>query len=121
MERRGVCSRRDLDDKGLGKSKVLCSSSGVKLPMVNYHAGFPVLFAPGRQISGYQPASRSSRTTLASTFPYCLFLIASSYLAHFLTHFVGCPRFHLAGSWTVGLALGGAESRRGDVAVGFFG
>ena len=25
---------RDLDDKGFGQNRVLCSSSGVKLPMV---------------------------------------------------------------------------------------
>ena len=32
---------RDLDDKGLGQNKVLCSSSGVKLPTVNCHCRLP--------------------------------------------------------------------------------
>ena len=80
---------RDLDDKGLGQNKVLCSSSGVELLMVNYHAGSPALPAPGRQISGYPPAS-GSRTTL-TRIPLChLFLIASflsPHLARFLARF----------------------------------
>ena len=121
MERGGVCSRKDLDDKGIGQSKVLCSSSGVELPMINYHAGFLPLSASGKQISGYPPASGSNRTTLAWTPPCHLFLVASSYLARFLARLVGCPSFCLAVSWTVGLAMGGAESRGGDVAVGFLG
>ena len=49
--------------------------SEVKLPMVNYYAGFPTLLVPRRQISGYLPAS-SSRTTLTRIFLYCLFLVA---------------------------------------------
>ena len=75
MERGGVCLRRDLDDKELGQSKVLCSSSKVELPMVNDHTDFPALSVPGKQISGYPPASSSSRTTLIQTPPYCLFLV----------------------------------------------
>ena len=38
-----TCSRRDLDDEGLGQNKVIYSFSEVKLPIVNYHADFPVL------------------------------------------------------------------------------
>ena len=34
IEREKVCSRWDLDDKEFGQNKVLCSSSGVELPMV---------------------------------------------------------------------------------------
>ena len=47
--------------------------------MVNYHAGSPALPAPGRQISGYPPAS-GSKTTLTRIPPCYLFLIASSLL-----------------------------------------
>ena len=50
--------------------------SGVKLPMVNYHVGFPTLPAPGRQISGYPPTS-GSRTALTQIPPYRLFFVAS--------------------------------------------
>ena len=98
--------RKDLDDKGLGQNKVLCSSSGVKLLIVNYHAGFPALPAPGRQISGYLPAS-GSRTTLTRIPPYYLFLVASSLLPHLarvLARPVGRPRFRFRGS--VGLTVG---------------
>ena len=65
IEKRGVFSRRDLGDKGLSQIKVLCSSSKIEMPMVNYHVGFPVLPAPEKQISGYLPASGSSRSILA--------------------------------------------------------
>ena len=68
---------RELDDKGLGQNKVLCSSSGVKLLMINYHAGSLALPAPGRQISGSPPAS-GFRTTLTRILPCLLFLVASS-------------------------------------------
>ena len=106
--------------------------------MVNYHAGFPAaLSAPGRQISGYPPVS-GSRTTLTQI-PSChfflvassllllpcrLFLVVSSlspHLARFLAHPVGRPCFCFAGSGIVGLAMGGAESRGADIAVGFSG
>ena len=80
--------------------------------MVNYYAGSPAaLPAPGRQISGYLPAS-GSRTTLTRISLYCLFLVASSlsplfyclflvasslslHLARFLARFAGrlCFRF----------------------------
>ena len=89
MEGEEVCSKRDLDDKGLGQSKVLCSFSGVKLPMVNYHAGFLALPAPERQISNYPPAFGSRRTTLTWTPPCRLFLVAFSLsprLARLLAH-----------------------------------
>ena len=121
IERGEVCLRRDLDDKRLGQSNVLYSFSEVKLLMVNYHVGFPVLSVPGKQIFGYPPAFSSSRITLTRTPPCRLFLIASSYLARFLTRLVGRPCFRLAWSWTVGLAMGGPESRGANVAVGFSG
>ena len=106
--------------------------------MVNYYAGSPAMLpAPGRQISGYPPAS-GSRTTLtrillchlflvASSLlplPCCLFLVSPSlspYLVRFLARPVGRPHFRFAGSWIVGLAMGGAKSRGADVAVGFSG
>ena len=64
-----------MDDKGLGQSEVLCSSSEVELLMVNYHAGFPALPALEKQISGYPPASGSSRITLTRT-PPCRLTLA---------------------------------------------
>ena len=54
----------------------------------------------------------------------CLFLIASSLLPHlvrFLARPVGCSRFYLAGSLTIGLAIGGTVSMAGEVAIGFLG
>ena len=72
----GLVQRRDLDDKGLGQNKVLYSSSGVKLPMVNYHTGSPAFLVTGRQIFGYPPAS-GSRTALTRILPCRLFLDAS--------------------------------------------
>ena len=115
--------RRNLDDKKLGQSKVLCSFLEVELPMVNYHAGFPVLPTPEKQISDYPPASGSSKTILTRTPSYRLFFVASSYLACFLTCLVCRPRFCFRGSvgLTVGLAMGEAESRRADIAVAFSG
>ena len=72
-----VWSIRDLDDKGLGQNKILCSFSGVKLPIVNYYAGsLAALPALRRQISGYPPASYS-RTALTWIPPYCLFFVVS--------------------------------------------
>ena len=70
---------RDLDDKGLGQNKVLCSSSRVKLLMVNYHAGSLALPAPGKQISGY-PRTSGSKTILTRIPLYYLFLVAFSLL-----------------------------------------
>ena len=77
--------------------------------MVNYHAGSLALPAPGRQISGYPPAS-GSRTTLTRIPPCRLFLVASSlsplpcrlFLVASLGAllFAGRPRFRLAGSLT---------------------
>ena len=40
--------RRDLDNKGYGQNKVLCSFSEVELPIVNEHAGSPMLPATER-------------------------------------------------------------------------
>ena len=56
--------------------------------------------------------------------PCCLFFVASSLLPHlvrFLVRLVGCLRFHLAGSLIVGLAIDGAVSMAGKVAVGLSG
>ena len=102
-----------MNDRGLGQNKVLYSFSRVELPMVNYHAGFPTLSAPGRQIFGFLPAS-GSRTAL-TRIPLCrLFFVASSlslHLAHFLVRLVGHPCFCFAESWIIGLAISGAEFR----------
>ena len=89
--------------------------SRVKLLMINYYVGFLMLLMPGRQISSYLPAS-GSRIALTRIFLCRLFLVASlglsSYLARFLAHLVGCPRFHFVESWIVGLAMSGAGSPR---------
>ena len=76
MDKRGTCSRRDLVEEGLGQNKALCSFLGLELPMVNYHAGFPALAAPKRQISSYLPAF-GSRIALTWILPCYLFLVAS--------------------------------------------
>ena len=68
--------RRDLDDKGLDQNKVLYSSSGAELPMVNYYIDSPTLPTPGRQISGYPPAS-GFKTTLTRISLSRLFFVAS--------------------------------------------
>ena len=76
VERGGVCLIKDLVDEGLGQNKVLYSSSGVELPIINYHTGSSTLPVPGRQICGYSPTS-GSRTTLTRIPPCCFFLVAS--------------------------------------------
>ena len=56
-----------------------------------------------------------------SPLPYCLFFVASSLLPHlarFLARPVGRFCFCLAGSLTVGLAIGGAVSMAREVAIG---
>ena len=91
-----------------------------------HYAGSLALPVPGRQISGYPPASGST-TALTWTLSCHLFLVASlgasssafSYLARFLARLVGCFHFHFVGSLTIGLAMGGAESREADIAVSF--
>ena len=80
--------------------------------MVNYYAGSPALPVPGKQISDYLPASGSRKRTDSD-------FSLSPHLARFLARPVGRPRFRFMGSWIVGLAMGGAESRVADVAVGF--
>ena len=103
MERGGVCLRgdlfeeglvwrRDLDDKGLGQNKVLCSFSGVELPIINYHAGSPTLPALRRKISGYPPAS-GSRIALTRIPLFRLFLVAS--FSAFLSMSCWSPLFSL--------------------------
>ena len=94
--------------------------------MVNYYADSPALLPPlGRQISGY-PSASGSRTTLTRIPPCRPFLLASSlsshlapHLAHFLARFAGLPRFRFGGlvGLTVGLAIGGATSIKGKVAL----
>ena len=69
---------RDLDDKGHGQNRVLCSSSGVELPIVKLP-----LQAPQRSLrqKDRSPASRqllAFRTTLTWILPCRLFFIASS-------------------------------------------
>ena len=92
MEREGVCSRSDLDDKRLGQNKELCSFLGVEPPMVNYHAGSLMLFAPKRQFFDYPPAS-GSKTALTWIPPYYLFFVAS--LSAFLSASCQLPLFLL--------------------------
>ena len=125
MERKGVCSRKDLDDEGFGQSKMLWSFSGVKLPMVNYHAGFLALPTPGSQIFGYPPAFGSSKTALTRTLPCCLFFVISlgafSSALRYLVCPVGCACFCLVESWMVGLAMSREKSKSADIAIGFFG
>ena len=77
MERRGICSKKDLDDKGLGQNKVLYSSFRSRTASKQTATtGFPTLSAPGRQISGYSPAF-GSKTILTWTLLCCLFFVAS--------------------------------------------
>ena len=71
---------KDLDDKGLGQNKVLCSSSGVELPMVKLP-----LQAPRHSLrqGNRSPTSRrllALRTILTRIPPCCLFLIDFSLL-----------------------------------------
>ena len=115
---------RDLDDKGLGQNRVLCSFSGVELPMVKLPLQATRCFLRQEDRS---PASRrllAFKTTL-TRIPLCrLFLVASSlqhYLARFLARLDGCPCFCFVESWVVGLAMDEAESNGADVAIGFFG
>ena len=143
---------KDLDDKGLVQNKVLCSYSGVKLPMVKLP--LQALQRSLHQEDRFLASRRllAVRTTLTQILPYRLFLVASSLspllcrlflvafslspllyclflVASFLSpHLVrvlarpdGHPCFCFAGSWVVGLAMGGAESRGADVNIGFFG
>ena len=46
VERKGTCLSKDLVDERFGQNKVLCSSSEVELPMVNYYVSFSALSAP---------------------------------------------------------------------------
>ena len=71
MEREGVSLKRNLDDKGLGQNKMLCSFSRVKLPPYKLPRA-----PPERQISGYLPAY-GSRTTLTWIPAYYLSFIVS--------------------------------------------
>ena len=99
-ERRDVVwLMRDLDDKGLGQNKMLCDSSKIELPMVNYYAGSPALYQGDRSLATHR---------LLALKPHWLgfFLVASfllSYLAHFLACFINCPCFCFVESWIVGL------------------
>ena len=94
MERGGVCSRLVRGGTWMIRDLVrirCCVVLQESNCHGNYHAGSPAaLPAPGRQISGYPPAS-GSRTTL-TRIPLCrLFLIAfslSPHLARVLARFV---------------------------------
>ena len=69
---------RDLDDKGLGQNRVLCSFSRVELPMVKVPLQAPRCSL--RQ-GDRSPASRrllALGTTLTRILPCRLFLVASS-------------------------------------------
>ena len=115
MLRRGTWSRGDLVVEGLGRNKMLFGSQR------------------GRTANG-QTATAGSRRSLRpeDRSPASCWLLAlksqtdsnsslSSHLAHFLACPIGRPCFRFAGSWIVGLAMGEAESRGADVAVGFSG
>ena len=78
MEGKKTCLRMDLVDKELGQNKVLCISSGVKLPIVNYHAGSPALSALEKQIFGYLPASSSKTALTQILFCHPFFLTSLS-------------------------------------------
>ena len=80
--------------------------------MVNYNTSSPALPALGRQIFGYLPASSFKK-------PHWLEILFVAHLAHFLVCLVGRPRFCFVRSWIVDLAMGKAESKGADVAVGF--
>ena len=114
---------RDLDDKGLGQNKVLCSSSGVKLPIVKLPLQAPLCSLRQRDRS---PTScrllalelhwRGFLLVVSSLLPFscCLFFVASSlspHLAHLLAYPVDRPSFCFAGSWIVSLAMSGVESK----------
>ena len=112
--------RKDLDDEGLGQNKVLYSSLGVKLPMINYYACSLTLFALGRQISGYPPAS-GSRTALTRIPPSCLFLVPS--FGTFFNTFRWSPLFPLCRELDCWLGYGWSginERRRCCWLVGVF-
>ena len=126
----GTCLRRDLNNKGLGQNKVMCSSFGsrtangqlpCRLPDASYARKIDLWL-----LAGFWLLNRTDSDSSLSPFLYCLFFVASSlspHLARFLVRFVGRPRFYFRESvgLTVGLAIGGAESRGIDVAVNFFG
>ena len=122
---------RELDDKRLGQNKVLCNFLGVKLPMLKLP-----LQACQRSLRHGDRFPASCRLLALelhwlgfllvafSLLPlFChLFLVASSLSSH-LVCFLACPvnrpRFCFAGSWIIGLAMGGAKSRGANVAFGF--
>ena len=117
VERGGIWwSIKNLDDKGLGQNKVLYSSSGVKLPMVNYHANSR---RSAKETDLYLPAGFWLLEPHWLGFLLVAFSL-SPHLAYFLTHPVGRPYFRLRGlgSLIVGLTIGGAVSMTGKVAVG---
>ena len=102
-----TCLRKDLDDKELDQNKMLYSSSGVELPIVNYHTDSPTL----------RQRDRSPVTgPLLALEPHWLrfLFVASSllpHLAYFLARSISHPCFCFAESWIVGLAMSKAESR----------
>ena len=92
---------KNLDDERLGQNKVLCSSSGVELPMVKLPLQVP---QHSLRQEDRSPATRrllTLRTVLTRIPSCCLYLVASfllPHLARFLARLVGRPRFCFAGS-----------------------
>ena len=123
-----VWSMRDLDNKGLGQNNVLCNSLEVKLLMV-------ILLLQAPQYPLHHKNRSLVSCWLLTLKPHWLgflfvallcrlFLVTSSlspHLARFLVRPIGHPCFCFAGSWIVGLVIGGAESKGANVAVGFSG
>ena len=82
---------------------------------IHQNAGSPTLPAPERQISGLPPASSSIENQInsdSSLLPH---------LARFVARLFGRHRFYLGEKLTVGLAISGALSRGGNIAIDFSG
>ena len=108
VKRRGTCLKRDL-------IKIRCCAVLQQSQTANGQiitVGFLTFPAPETQISGYLPDS-GSKTAPTWIFPMLF------HLARFLACLVSYFSFCFAGSWIIGLAIGGAESRSADVTIGF--
>ena len=87
------------------------------------NTGFSMLSAPGRQISDYLPAfgfieNKTDSDTFFVTFKLTWIPSLLSYLTHFIA-FAEHLYFCITGSWIVGLAMGGVESKNADVVIDF--
>ena len=69
---------RDLDDKGFGQNKVLCSSSRVELPIVKLPLQAPQRFLRQEDRSPVSYQLLALKTTLTWILPCRLFLVISS-------------------------------------------